>query len=193
MKKLLWGIPLVLLIFVSENFFGIDISFSKLPIPIKSFFSFIFYLIKFVLLGNILCAPVYGFLILLKYMKTPTGASTKQRSSVFSKNNKVFSILEPSNNFWSGKKGLSLTYWGYFISGNVFLNIAALIFNTSELLVLLILLIFVVWNTLTIMGIFNAAEVYKTEKIKKGETYGFATAAKISSVLLMLSALGNAL
>lgn len=43
------------------------------------------------------------------------------------------------------------------------------------------------------MGVFNAADIYKAEKIKIGTTYGYATAAKISCVVLILSSIGNAL
>ena len=41
------------------------------------------------------------------------------------------------------------------------------------------------------MGVFNAADNYKAEKITKGETYGYATAAKVAVVLLILSGIGN--
>ena len=43
------------------------------------------------------------------------------------------------------------------------------------------------------MGVFNSADIYKAEKIKLGQTYGIATAAKVATVVLILSAIGNAL
>ena len=60
-------------------------------------------------------------------------------------------------------------------------------------LVYLILVVIIIWNIFAIIGVFNAADIYKAEKIKIGTTYGYATAAKISCVVLILSSIGNAL
>ena len=43
------------------------------------------------------------------------------------------------------------------------------------------------------MGVFNAADIYKNQMIKAGQPYGYATAAKVAVVLLILSSIGNAL
>ena len=49
----------------------------------------------------------------------------------------------------------------------------------------------IVWYILAIMGVFKAADIYKAEKIKMGQTYEYATAAKIACVILALAAIGN--
>lgn len=40
------------------------------------------------------------------------------------------------------------------------------------------------------MGVFNAADIFKAEKIKQGSGYGQATAAKVVCVLLILAGIG---
>ena len=40
-------------------------------------------------------------------------------------------------------------------------------------------------------AVFNAADIYKEEKIKSNQTYGYATAAKVAVVILALSTIGN--
>jgi hypothetical protein len=60
-------------------------------------------------------------------------------------------------------------------------------------LVYFVIFVTIVWNIFAIMGVFNAADIYKAEKIKIGTTYGYATAAKIGCVVLILSSIGNAL
>ena len=48
-----------------------------------------------------------------------------------------------------------------------------------------------IWVVLAVMGVFNSADRYKAQKIKSGETYGYATAAKIGVVVIILSSIGN--
>ena len=55
------------------------------------------------------------------------------------------------------------------------------------------LLIIIIWNIFEVMAVFNAAEIYKKDKIKLGQSYGYATAAKVASILLILSGIGSAL
>ena len=55
------------------------------------------------------------------------------------------------------------------------------------------LVIFVIWNALSVMGVFNAANIYKAAKIKQGLPYTPATAAKVAVVLLILSGIGNSI
>jgi hypothetical protein len=43
------------------------------------------------------------------------------------------------------------------------------------------------------MGVFNATNIYKAEKIKKGLPYTPATAAKVAVVLIILSGIGNSI
>lgn len=41
------------------------------------------------------------------------------------------------------------------------------------------------------MGVFNAANIYKAEKMRQNLPYTLATVAKVAVVLLILSAIGN--
>jgi hypothetical protein len=96
-----------------------------------------------------------------------------------------------SLNFWSGNKGLAFSFWGIFIFGNICFNILTLLFISNETIVLLINMALIVWNVLAVMAVFNSAEIYKVKKIKIGETYMWATSAKVVSVILILSGIGN--
>lgn len=100
---------------------------------------------------------------------------------------------EISYNFWTGSEGLAKTFWLYFIVANMFLNFISLIAMESEGLIIFVFIVWIVWNIFAILGVFRAADIYKAEKIQQGETYGYATAAKIAVVLLILSGIGNAL
>jgi len=111
------------------------------------------------------------------------------------KKNKVTSInkVQVSNqNFWDGSQSLAVTFWGYFIGGNAVINVLTLILTSSSFVIIIILAL-VIWNVAAIIGVFKSANIYKAEKIKQGKDYIWANAAKIGSVLLILSAIGNAL
>ena len=60
-------------------------------------------------------------------------------------------------------------------------------------MVMFVIVIIIAWNIFAIMGVFNAADIYKNQMIKAGQSYGYATAAKVAVVLLILSSIGNAL
>lgn len=102
--------------------------------------------------------------------------------------NKSFSI-----GFWHGHKGLALTFWGFFVGGNILLNASTIIFLDNPTLIIINLIFFVIWNVLAVMGVFNAANIYKAEKMKKGQPYTAANVAKVAVVLLILSAIGNSI
>ena len=97
--------------------------------------------------------------------------------------------------FWDGREGLAKTFWLFFIGGSMFLNLFALIaLSSSEPgLVIFIQLFQFVWMILTTIGVFKAADIYKEEKIRSDQTYAYATAAKVGTVILILSAIGNAI
>ena len=102
--------------------------------------------------------------------------------------------VSKGNGFWNGTEGLAKTFWLYFIVGNMIGNLMVLGAASEGMgLVYFVGFVTVVWNIFAIMGVFNAADIYKAEKIKIGTTYGYATAAKISCVVLILSSIGNAL
>ena len=96
-----------------------------------------------------------------------------------------------SFSFWNGQKGLALTFWGFFVGGNILFNAATIIFADNPTLIMVNLILFILWNVLAVMGVFNAANIYKAEKMKQGLPYTAATVAKVLVVLLILSAIGN--
>ena len=96
-----------------------------------------------------------------------------------------------SFSFWHGQKGLALTFWGFFVGGNILLNASTIIFLDNPTLIIINLIFFVIWNVLAVMGVFNAANIYKAEKMKKGQPYTAANIAKVAVILLILSAIGN--
>jgi hypothetical protein len=106
-------------------------------------------------------------------------------------------IVKPEGKyFFNGTETLAITFWGYFIGGNAVFNLLLYLMgpNPSDGGVQVLLIFFgVVWNILAVMGVFNSADIYKAEKIKIGQTYGIATAAKVATVVLILSRIGNAL
>ena len=107
---------------------------------------------------------------------------------------KSSSVSDKKNHgFWNGTEGLATTFWLYFVVANMFLNFISLIAMESEELIIFVFIVWIGWNIFAVMGVFNAADNYKAEKIKKGETYGYATAAKVAVVLLILSGIGNAI
>ena len=109
-------------------------------------------------------------------------------------NKKVYSQQNFSSfGFWKGQKGLALTFWGFFVGGNILFNTATIIFVDSPTLIIMNLIFFVVWNVLAVMGVFNAADIYKAEKMRRGLPYTPATAAKVAVVLLILSGIGNSI
>ena len=96
--------------------------------------------------------------------------------------------------FWNGTEGLAKTFWLYFIGGNAVGNLLALLAESEGSgMVMFVIVIIIAWNIFAIMGVFNAADIYKNQMIKAGQTYGYATAAKVAVVLLILSSIGNAL
>ena len=98
--------------------------------------------------------------------------------------------------FFNGTKSLAETFWLYFFVGNkVFVLFEYLLLkNESEVAFFyFVVILHIIWTALSVMGVFNSANIYKAKKIKLGQTYGYATAAKIASVLLILSSIGNAL
>lgn len=125
----------------------------------------------------------------------------KQVKSQTSKtNNRNISSSSSSNSngeyFFNGTKSLAKTFWLYFFVGNkVFVLFEYLLLkNEAETPILyFVVILHIIWTALSVMGVFNSANIYKTEKIKRGQTYGYATAAKIATVLLVLSSIGNAL
>ena len=72
-------------------------------------------------------------------------------------------------------------------------NAVTLTFADNQTLIIVNLIFFVIWNVLSVMGVFNAADIYKAEKMKQGLSYTPATVAKVAVVLLILSGIGNSI
>lgn len=122
----------------------------------------------------------------------------KNKSNYISQKKKIDNYYKKKEeilyNFWTGSEGLAKTFWLYFIFGNMVANLLILIAaDEGAGMVNFVLIIALIWNIFAILGVFRAADIYKAEKIQQGETYGYATAAKIAVVLLILSGIGNAL
>jgi hypothetical protein len=91
---------------------------------------------------------------------------------------------------------LAKTFWLYFVLANVVLNVLGLAIDSplyDANIKLLYIILTVIWNVLAVIGVFNSADIYKAKKIKAGEPYGWATTAKVVTVILILSAIGNSL
>lgn len=129
--------------------------------------------------------------ILTEYKIEEESKITKFKDQKVLKNSygEEFNLLK--GGFWNGQKGLALTFWGFFVGGNILLNASTIIFLDNPTLIIINLIFFVIWNVLAVMGVFNAANIYKAEKMKKGQPYTAANIAKVAVILLILSAIGN--
>ena len=129
-----------------------------------------------------------------KRQSKPQSSRTIKQS--ISSSNSSISSSSNGKYFFNGTKSLAETFWLYFFVGNkVFVLFEYLLLeNEAETPIFyLIVILHIIWTALSIMGVFNSANIYKAKKIKQGQTYGYATAAKIATVLLVLSSIGNAL
>ena len=96
--------------------------------------------------------------------------------------------------FWTGREGLAKTFWLYFIVANMVGNVLVMLAGSEGSgMIVFVNIIRIGWNIFAVLGVFNAADIYKNEMIKSGQTYGYATAAKIAVVVLILSAIGNSI
>jgi hypothetical protein len=142
---------------------------------------------------------IYIVLLLLTFLVLFLIFKFSKSKKILMKNNsrnltaKVYSQQNSSFSFWHGQKGLALTFWGFFVGGNILFNAATIIFADNSTLIITNLIFFIIWNVLSVMGVFNAADIYKAEKIKQGLPYTPATAAKVAVVLLILSGIGNSI
>ena len=134
---------------------------------------------------------VLGIFITVLFFKFSKNKKILKKNKPQKITSKVYSQQKNSFAFWHGQKGLALTFWGFFVGGNILFNAATIIFADNPTLIMMNLILFVLWNVLAVMGVFNAADIYKAEKMKQGLPYTAATIAKVAVVLLILSAIGN--
>ena len=112
------------------------------------------------------------------------------------KNKNDTDIRPDGEYFFNGTKSLGVTFWGYFFGGNAIFTIwenTLQVNRAEQAFIYLVMLIHISWIVLATLGVFNSANIYKAKKIKLGQTYGMATAAKIATVVIILSSIGNAL
>jgi hypothetical protein len=96
--------------------------------------------------------------------------------------------------FWTGREGLAKTFWLYFIVANMVGNtLVVLAGSEGSGMIIFVDIVRIGWNIFAVIGVFNAADIYKNEMINSGKTYGYATAAKVAVVILILSAIGNSI
>jgi len=136
---------------------------------------------------------IFVLFIVFLVFKSSKGKNVLKKSSQRKITSKVYSQQKSSFAFWNGQKGLALTFWGFFVGGNILFNTATIIFVDNPTLIMVNLILFILWNVLAVMGVFNAADIYKAEKIKQGLPYTAATLAKVAVVLLILSGIGNSI
>jgi len=136
---------------------------------------------------------IFVLFIVFLVFKSSKGKNVLKKSSQRKITSKVYSQQKSSFAFWHGQKGLALTFWGFFVGGNILFNTATIIFVDNPTLIMVNLILFILWNVLAVMGVFNAADIYKAEKIKQGLPYTAATLAKVAVVLLILSGIGNSI
>ena len=93
--------------------------------------------------------------------------------------------------FWRGHEGLAKTFWLYFCLGNGVFNVFIMLAASEPGAQIFAYIVGFIWFVFSTLGVFNAANIYKEEKIKSNQTYGYATAAKVAVVILVLSTIGN--
>ena len=106
-------------------------------------------------------------------------------------------LVNETSTFISGNKedssvseNLAISFWLYFVGANFFLNILTLFFPDY---VIVLSIVWIIWMVIFVQVLFEEADKYKIEKQKINQPYGWAIAAKVVSVLLILSAVGNSL
>jgi hypothetical protein len=190
-----------LLIIFLENVYEVNVVLIStfFPSSLIVFLKPLFIIFQFIFIGALVCLPIYLLLIFIKNtnfekseFRTPTIKLKKNIKNSKNINYGDFKLDSPKG-FWNGHKGLALTFWGYFFGGNILFNVLTLIFGNNPTLIMIILIFYIVWIVLSAMGVFNAAEIYKAEKIKQGLPYTMATTAKVAVVLLILSGIGNSI
>jgi hypothetical protein len=190
-----------LLIIFLENVYDVNVVLTStfFPSSLIVFLKPLFIIFQFIFIGALLCLPIYLLLIFIKntnYDKSEFKTlpiKLKKNIKNYKNINYGDFILDSAKGFWHGRKGLALTFWGFFIGVNILFNAATIIFADNSTLIMMNLVFFVIWNVLSVMGVFNAANIYKAEKIKQGLPYTMATAAKVAVVLLILSGIGNSI
>jgi hypothetical protein len=81
---------------------------------------------------------------------------------------------------------LAFAFWIMWVGGNIISNI---IFRWSDSIFFLVIAI--IWFCIASFTVFACASDYKESAKAKGLTYGWATAAQLTVVILTLSAIGN--
>jgi len=115
------------------------------------------------------------------------------------------SIKPDGKYFFNGTKSLAISFWGYLLGGNFIFKILIFLVasNNSDFFdasnngdvgfIYLLIFLNIIWSILAIMGVFNSANIYKAKKIKEGLKYPWATTAKITCIVLVISSIGQSI
>ena len=135
-----------------------------------------------------------GFIFIVGYLwydaQNPNNKKT-ERVKVNNQQNKRSSRIEESliSKVWNGNETMSKTFWLYcilttfiisFVSGFVLASHGALIF--------IIPVIVIIWSN---TGLWRSSEVYKNQKLRTKQPYGWSIAAKVYVVLNYITTLSQ--
>lgn len=137
-------------------------------------------------------AIIFVYLLFLKQMPTPkknmkseTRYSLKKRSSNSKYSNRNFIEI-----VWNGDKSMSKTFWLYCV---LISAVVGVIFGTLSasygFFLFIFPVIYIIWSN---VGLWNCSNKYREFKLKKRQTYGWATAAKVYVVLNFITMLSQA-
>ena len=101
--------------------------------------------------------------------------------------NKISNISNKSGILFT--TSLPVAFWGFFIGGNIILNV--LIDISKEEFIIFLIAVHLIQIVFSVYLIFRNAEIFKQQRIKNKENYGQATAAKIATILIVLATIGN--
>lgn len=127
-----------------------------------------------------------GVIALLGYIIVETNKSKSKKTRFRSTKTSEKNIIEI---VWEGRETMSKTFWLYcilatlvvsFISGLLLASLGAMIFIAP--------VVMIIWSN---TGLWRSSEIYKNQKLKNKQTYGWATAAKVYVVLNCITTLSQ--
>tara|TARA_Y100000389_G_C17339016_1_gene452271 strand:- start:79 stop:990 length:912 start_codon:yes stop_codon:yes gene_type:complete len=150
-------------------------------------------LVELILILGFFGAIIFGYLLFLK--KTPTPEKIVQsKIKKIKANNQELNLNIRNRNIiemvWNGDESMSKTFWLYcvFISA-----VVAVVFGTLSALYgfifFIVPVIYIIWSNI---GLWNSSNKYRELKLKKKQTYGWATTAKVYVILNFITTLSQA-
>ena len=142
----------------------------------------------------IIFAIVIGaFLYFMKYIKVSDNKSNIQNKNTKTKYSKNRNVNHISPNLitlvWNGQETMSKTFWIYCILTVAIISfVSGLAMASFGVIVFLIPVIVIIWSN---TGLWRSSTIYQNQKLKSGQTYGWATAAKVYVVLNYITTLSQ--